>query len=75
MTQYIKKDAGRADWNAPLPEKLPKPSVWPMVVAFGSCLLAWGIVTSWIISVVGLVAFITGITGWVMDMRNEQSGE
>lgn len=75
MTQNIEKDLARDDWSAPLPERLPKPSVWPMVVALGTCLLAWGIVTSWIISVVGLIAFIAGMAGWIMEMRNERSGE
>jgi len=62
----------RDAWNVPSPATLPNPSVWPVVVAFGACLLAWGIVTSWIISAVGLVAFVAGIAGWIVEMRDEQ---
>jgi hypothetical protein len=43
-----------------------------MVVAFGACLLAWGVVTSWIISGVGLIAFVIGIRGWIVELRDEQ---
>ena len=63
---------GEAQWHAPLPEKLPEPTAWPMVQAFGACLMAWGVVTSWIISAVGLVIFAAGTGGWIARMRDEQ---
>jgi hypothetical protein len=62
----------RDNWSAPRPEILPRPTPWPMVVAFGACLLAWGVVTSWIISGVGLIAFVIGIRGWIVELRDEQ---
>jgi hypothetical protein len=43
-----------------------------MVQAFGACLIAWGVVTSWIISAVGLVIFAAGTGGWIARMRDEQ---
>jgi hypothetical protein len=61
-----------SDWHVPLPETLPQPTAWPAVLAFGSCLLAWGIVTSWVISLVGLIIFLAGAGGWIARMRDEQ---
>jgi hypothetical protein len=39
---------------------LPAPTVWPFVTAFGLALLAAGLVTQAVISVVGLVLAIRG---------------
>ncbi len=63
--------AGRSGWHEPLPVSLPKPTIWPLVLAFGACLLAWGVLTSWAISLVGLTLFATGLGGWIARMRDE----
>ena len=62
----------RDDWHAPLPARLPKPTVAPALLAFGACLVAWGVLTSWAITSVGLVLFVLGVKSWVGDMRHEQ---
>jgi len=61
----------RGGWHEPLPASLPKPTIWPLVLAFGACMLAWGVLTSWAISLVGLVLFATGLGGWIAGMRDE----
>ena len=61
----------RHGWHEPLPLSLPKPTIWPLVLALGACLLAWGILTSWAISLLGLVLFATGLGGWIARMRDE----
>jgi hypothetical protein len=88
MTQKARRGVGLEDktsqrvppedasgWHRPLPEALPEPTVWPAVVAFGTCLLAWGVATSWVISGLGLAAFAAGIGGWIARMRHEQTGK
>ena len=55
-----------------LPEKLPPPTVWPVTLSFGVTLLAFGVLTSWIMSLTGLIFFLFGATGWVEDLRNDQ---
>lgn len=72
MAERAETDKTDGGWNAPLPEMLPKPTAAPIVVAFGTCLLAWGIVTSWIVSAVGLILFAVGIRGWIVELRDEQ---
>jgi len=56
----------------PLPERLPPPTVWPATLALGATLLAFGVVTSWIMSAVGLGLFLLGAGGWFEDLRHDQ---
>jgi len=58
-------------WHKPLPERIPEPTPWPAVIAFGATLMAFGVVTSWAFSVVGLVFLVVGVAGWVERMRHE----
>ncbi len=44
--------------------ELPAPTFWPIVMAFGLTLLAAGIVTQWVVGVVGLVIAFRGALGW-----------
>lgn len=65
-------DDDRFGWNSPKPARVPDPSAWPMVLAFGACLLAWGIVTSWILSAVGFLVSAISLGGWISEMRHDQ---
>ncbi len=44
--------------------ELPAPSFWPMVFSFGLTLLLAGLVTHWVVSVVGLVIAFQAALGW-----------
>ena len=47
---------------------LPAPTAWPFVTAFGIALLAAGLVTQAVISVVGLILAVRGAVGWFRDV-------
>jgi len=47
---------------------LPAPTAWPFVTAFGFALLAAGLVTQAVISVVGLVFAVRGAVGWFREV-------
>jgi hypothetical protein len=47
---------------------LPAPTAWPFVTAFGLALLAAGLVTEAVISVVGLILAVRGAVGWFRDV-------
>jgi hypothetical protein len=64
-----------AGWNIPRPRELSKPSFWPASLAFGATLLVAGLITSWIISVVGLAVFAVALGGWIGDIRDERKGK
>jgi hypothetical protein len=53
------------------PEKLPLPTVWPATLSLGVTMMAFGIVTSWVMSVSGAIIFLCGAAGWVEDLRND----
>lgn len=59
-------------WVLPKPEHIPLPTYWPVVMAAGITFLAFGVVTSLIISGVGVFLFIIALVGWIGDIRNEQ---
>ena len=48
--------------------ELPAPTAWPMVTAFGITLGFAGLVTSGIVSAVGVVLTIAGAIGWFRDV-------
>jgi hypothetical protein len=53
------------------PEVLPKPTYMPFLFAFSLMLLGWGLLSSWIISVAGVVGMGISIHGWIKDLLNE----
>lgn len=55
----------------PLPmEELPHPTYWPITMALGIVFMLWGIVTSFIISGVGIVLFVIALVGWIGDIQH-----
>jgi len=47
--------------------EVPTPTAWPMITALGLALLAAGLVTHLVISVVGLVIALRGAVGWFRE--------
>ncbi len=65
----------RPGWSLAQPAEIPKPTYWPIVMALGITLFAWGVVTSLIISFVGLVLFVLSLVGWLGDIQDEHTKE
>jgi hypothetical protein len=47
---------------------LPAPTAWPMVLAFGLALMITGMVTHWVISLLGLLLTLRSIVGWFFEV-------
>ncbi len=47
---------------------LPAPTPWPMVLSFGLSLMITGMVTHWVISLLGLVLTLRSMVGWFFDI-------
>lgn len=62
----------QADWNKPLPEVLPRATWWPAAIALGATLICWGLITSIIVVVIGLIIFAASLAGWIGEIRHEQ---
>lgn len=60
------------DWE-PLPlQHLPHPTYFPAGLAMAVTFLFWGLITSWVIFVVGLALFTASLAGWISEIRNER---
>jgi hypothetical protein len=58
-------------WNEPEPKEIPRPTYWPIVMSVAITFIFWGIVTSLIITGVGIVLFAVSLAGWIGDVRDE----
>jgi hypothetical protein len=65
-------EPAREGWNVARPEKVPGPTAWPPAFALGATLLLWGLVSSYIITVIGLILFARALAGWIGDIRHER---
>jgi hypothetical protein len=50
---------------------LPQPSQWPVTLALGVALAAFGVVTSLVFSAVGVVIGVWAIVGWMRELHDE----
>ena len=51
---------------------MPAPTAWPFVFAFGIALLFTGLITSFTVSVLGLILFVAGAVGWFRDILPQE---
>jgi len=61
----------REGWNPALPEHLPRRTVWPATAAFGTVLIFWATVTSYLILAIGLGVLALATVGWINEIRRE----
>ena len=47
---------------------LPAPTAWPMVLALGVALIITGMVTHWVISLLGVVLAVRSTIGWFLEV-------
>ena len=47
---------------------LPVPTVWPMVLALGVSLAIAGMVTHWVVSLLGVVLVLRSVVGWFFEV-------
>ena len=55
--------------------KLPAPTAWPIVLAFGVALLFAGLLTSVSVSVLGAILVVVGCVGWFRDVLPHEKEE
>jgi hypothetical protein len=54
-----------------LPQELPEPTYWPFYLAMGIMFLAWGLLTMWEFSLLGLILITISLIGWINILRHE----
>jgi len=63
-------DRLRAGWSVPKPETIPRPTAAPAAVALGVTLVAFGGLTSSVVSVVGLLLTAGALFRWLTEMHD-----
>ena len=58
-------------WRALPDEPLPHPTYFPAGLAMGVSFIFWGLITTWVVFVVGVVLFAASLAGWMTDIRHE----
>ena len=59
-------------WEPLPPEHLPRPTCFPAGMAMGAALIFWGIITSWVILLVGGGLFTVTLGGWIAEILHER---
>ncbi len=59
-------------WNPPRPQVIPRDTYSPAVLALAIVCLLWGLLTSYLISLLGLVLFVLASAGWIGELRHER---
>jgi hypothetical protein len=50
---------------------LPRPCYFPAGLAMGAAFLFWGLITTWVVVLVGLALFLASLAGWITEIRHE----
>ena len=61
--------AAAPEWCEAKPAVIPEPTFWPMVLALGVTIALWGILTSWVFIVTGMLLSLLSVYRWVMELR------
>src|SRR5262245_29363648 len=61
--------------DRPKSVELPRPTAWPMVMAFGITLLFAGLVTNYAVTAVGAVLMLAGAVGWFREVLPHEREE
>jgi hypothetical protein len=72
MTDETHKDVPPG-WESLPHEKLPRPNFFPAGLAMGTTFIFWGLITSWVILVVGIGLFAASFAGWIYEILYERS--
>jgi hypothetical protein len=62
----------KAGWTKLPPGHLPPPTYFPAGLAMGVAFFFWGLITSWVIVLVGAGLFTAALAGWISEIRNER---
>ncbi len=60
------------EWDPLPPERPPRPTYCPAGMALGAVLIFWGIITSWVILLVGFGLFAVTLGGWIAEIIHER---
>ena len=60
-------------WESLPHDRLPRPTFFPAGLAMGITFILWGLITSWVVLVVGIGLFAASLAGWIYEILRERS--
>jgi len=69
--EELYKHADEYPLNESAPEEMPDLTFWPFMLAFGVLFFFWGMITSLIITGIGILIIIVSVAGWIQDLNHE----
>ncbi len=60
-----------AGWSACAPERAPQPTAWPALFAFAVTLSAWGVVSSFVVSLIGGALLLYSLFHWIGEIVHD----
>jgi len=58
-------------WQVLPDEPLPHPTYFPAGLAMGVAFIFWGLISNFVVSLVGFALFAAALAGWITDIRHE----
>jgi hypothetical protein len=65
-----RSDAVPRGWQRLPDEPLPHPTYFPAGVAMGTAFMFWGLISNWVVLLVGVALFTAALAGWITDIRH-----
>jgi hypothetical protein len=65
-------ESNKQNWTRLPHGRLPHPTYFPAGLAMGVTFFFWGLITSWVVMLVGGVLFAASLAGWITEIRNER---
>ena len=58
-------------WTVYPAERLPAPTAAPLLFAFGVTLLSWGLVSLFVVSLIGVVVLVVSLLHWIGEIAHD----
>jgi hypothetical protein len=59
-------------WSVPRPERIPRPTYWPAIMALAIAFMLFGVVTSWIFTGTGAAMFVLSLGKWIGELIRDE---
>jgi hypothetical protein len=70
--EQTRSASASAVWTAPRSQIIPRATYSPAVMALAVVCLLWGLLTSYLISLLGFVLLTVSLVGWIGELRHER---
>ena len=68
--EFLEKDKYKEyPLQKPDPEEIPRPTIWPIGLAFGILFIFWGFIASLGLTIAGFIVTVVSLTGWIADLK------